>query len=136
MVNRVGFEGRFVCYFLPRDAEPFVATPQAPAGLSRRNHVVSQRYDVHYPSHALRRAVVSATGEPGCARAVHAPEGGLVALVPLHGRLQVPGVGVWHGGGSPARDSILLRGLHTGTYRNETITQFVLPIHTYRPIFI
>lgn len=128
MANRVGYEGRFLCYVLPRDAEPFVATPQAPTGRSRRYHAVGQRYDVHYPPHALCRVLVSAIGEPGCARAVRAPEGGLVALVPVHGRLQVPGVGVRHGGRSSARDSIRLRGLNAGIFRNKTKTQLVFPM--------
>lgn len=59
---------------------------------------------------------VSDEGKHGCAHAVHAPAGGLVPVLPLHGGFQVPSVGVWDGGDRPAGDSLCFPRLDAGTY--------------------
>lgn len=61
-------------------------------------------------------------GKLGCARALHAAEGGVVPVVPVHGGFQVSGVGVWAARGRSAGDSVRVRGLDSGRRRVSTPT--------------
>lgn len=54
------------------------------------------------------------TGQHGCAQAVHAAEGGLVPLIPVHGGFQVPSVSLRDGGDMSAGDSLCVPRLDPG----------------------